>query len=81
MSGSVEDNARSLLRIFAKQHVGVGGVLMLDYSRTLFTRATQLGAAEYDAALDYALEKGWVTKDWSQVKLEEAGAAATPADA
>ena len=72
-----EDYARSVLTIFRGRRVQAKQSLKSTQVKAEFLSHNLGRAPDYDAAVEYALEQGWITLQLGLIRLTEAGFAGT----
>ena len=68
-----EDYARALLSIFGASGLRPLQSLGLDRVRTMFLDRNMGRAADFEAALDYAVSLGWLSSGFGRVRLTAPG--------
>jgi hypothetical protein len=68
-----EDYARSVLTIFRGRRVQAKQSLKSTQVKAEFLSHNLGRAPDYDAAVEYALEQGWITLQLGLIRLTEAG--------
>ena len=68
-----EDYARSVLTIFRGRRVQAKQSLKSTQVKAEFLSHNLGRAPDYDAAVEYALEQGWITLQLGVIRLTEAG--------
>ena len=68
-----EDYARAVLTIFCGRRVRAKQSLTSTHVKAEFLSHNLGRAPDYDAAVEYAREQGWITLQLGQIRLTEAG--------
>jgi hypothetical protein len=68
-----EDYARAVLTIFQGSRVQAKQSLKSSHVKAEFLSHNLGRAPDYDAAVEYALEQGWVTLQLGAIRLTEVG--------
>jgi len=70
-----EDYAKAMLSIFSDKHVRAGQSLTESQVGREFEGRNMGRHADYEAALSYAAERGWLRIELGRIRLTEAGLA------
>lgn len=68
-----DESARAILQIFAEKNIRGGGALMSGAVNLAFLENRRYRAEDYVAGLSYAIEKGWLTRAGTAIRLTESG--------
>jgi hypothetical protein len=68
-----EDYARSVLTIFQVMHVRAKQSLKSSHVKAEFLSHNLGRPFDYEAAIEYAVDHGWITFQLGQIRLTEAG--------
>ncbi len=69
-----EDYARALLCIFRARKVGARQTLRLSEAKAAFLRGNMGRLVDFEAALQYAMSRGWLALALDMVRLTAPGA-------
>ena len=70
-----EDYAKAVLAIFSARGVRAGESLEAAYVGAEFENRNMGRRADYEAALSYAAEQGWLRMELGRIRLTRAGSA------
>jgi hypothetical protein len=68
-----EDYAKAILSIFGARHIGPGQTLSEKLVSETFQARKMGRPVDYDDALQYAVERKWLTLQFGMVRLTAAG--------
>ena len=69
-----EDYARALLSIFKASKIRARGALALDQVQAAFLDGNMGRLKDFEAALEYAVTRGWLAVELDRVRLAASGA-------
>jgi hypothetical protein len=72
-----EDYAKAMLTIFSARGVRAGESLKADEVGAEFQKRNLGRAADYEAALSYAADRGWLRVELGRIRLTKGGFAET----
>jgi hypothetical protein len=69
-----EDYARALLSIFKAKHLSARQSLRMSEAQAMFLRQNMGRASDFEAALQYAMSRGWLAPALDMIRLTPPGA-------